>query len=190
LFDSSARRWVMSVHASTPDDPMAVLHSRPYLGLLVIAALLGVPISVAAYYFLWAVNHGQRWLFETLPTALGFETVPAWWPLPVLGVGGLIAGAVIGHMPGGGGHSPVDGFQTGAPPTAAELPGILLAALASLCFGAVVGPEGPLIALGGGLAALALRLRTRDAPDQAVTVVGAAGAFAAIAFLLGSPMVA
>src|SRR5262249_38570157 len=52
-----------------------------------------------------------------------------------------------------------------------------------------VGPEAPLIALGGGLAALALRLRTRDAPDQAVTVVGAAGAFAAIAFLLGSPMV-
>jgi H+/Cl- antiporter ClcA len=65
----------------------------------------------------------------------------------------------------------------------------LLAALASLCFGAVVGPEGPLIALGGGLAALAVWLRKRDAPDRAMTVVGAAGAFAAIAFLLGSPMV-
>jgi H+/Cl- antiporter ClcA len=83
----------------------------------------------------------------------------------------------------------VDGFQAGAPPTAAELPGIMLAALASLCFGAVVGPEAPLIALGGGLAALALWLRTRGAADQASVVVGAAGAFAAIAFLLGSPLV-
>jgi H+/Cl- antiporter ClcA len=179
----------MSVNASMPDDPMAVLRSGRYLGLLVIAAVLGVPISAAAYYFLWAVNHGHQWLFEALPTALGFEMVPPWWPLPVLAVGGLIAGAVIGYMPGRGGHSPVDGFQAGAAPTAAELPGILLAALASLCFGAVVGPEGPLIALGGGLAALALWLRTRDAPDRAITVVGAAGAFAAIAFLLGSPLV-
>jgi H+/Cl- antiporter ClcA len=179
----------MSVNASIPDEPMAVLRSRRYLDLLVIAAILGVPISAAAYYFLWAVNRGHQWLFEALPTALGFETVPPWWPLPVLAVGGLIAGAVIGSMPGRGGHSPVDGFQAGAPPTAAELPGILLAALASLCFGAVVGPEAPLIALGGGLAALALGLRTRNAPDRVITVVGAAGAFAAIAFLLGSPLV-
>jgi H+/Cl- antiporter ClcA len=179
----------MSVNASMPDDPMAVLRSPRYLRLLVIAAILGVPISVAAYFFLWAVNHGHQWLFGTVPTALGFETVPAWWPLPVLAVGGLIAGAAIEYMPGRGGHSPVDGFQAGAPPTPAELPGILLAALASLCSGAVVGPEGPLIALGEGLAALALRLRTRDAPDRAITVVGAAGAFAAIAFLLGSPLV-
>ena len=172
-----------------PDNPMAVLHSRRYLGLLVIAGILGVPISVAAYFFLWTVDHGHQWLLETLPTAVGFETAPPWWPLPVLAVGGLIAGAVIEYMPGKGGHSPVDGFQAGAPPTTAELPGILLAALASLCFGAVVGPEAPLIALGGGLAALTLRLRTRDAPDRAITIVGAAGAFAAIAFLLGSPMV-
>jgi H+/Cl- antiporter ClcA len=179
----------MSVTASMPDDPMVVLRSRRYLRLLVIAAILGVPISAAAYYFLWVVHHGQRWLFEGLPIALGFETVPPWWPLPILAIGGLIVGVVVEYMPGRGGHSPVDGFQAGAPPRAAELPGILLAALASLCFGAVVGPEAPLIALGGGLAALALTLRARDVPDRTVTVVGAAGAFAAIAFLLGSPMV-
>jgi H+/Cl- antiporter ClcA len=179
----------MSANASMPDDPMAVLRSREYLSLLVLAAILGVPVSAAAYFFLWAANHGHQWLFEGLPTALGFETIPPWWPLPVLFIGGSIAGAVIRYMPGGGGHSPVDGFQAGAPPPAAELPGILLAAFASLCFGAVVGPEAPLIALGGGLAALVLWLRTRDAPDWAITLVGAAGAFAAIAFLLGSPMV-
>jgi H+/Cl- antiporter ClcA len=179
----------MPVDASTPDDPMAILRSRRYVGLLVLAATVGVPISAAAYLFLWAVNHGHRWLYETLPAALGFETAPPWWPLPLLAVGGLLAGAVIEYMPGRGGHSPVDGFQTGAPPTAAELPGIVLAALASLCFGAVVGPEAPLIALGGGLGALALRLLARDAPERALMAVGAAGSFAAIAYLLGSPIV-
>src|SRR5262249_12994129 len=93
------------------------------------------------------------------------------------------------YMPGRGGHSPADGFHAGAPPRATELPGVLLAAFASLCFGAVIGPEAPLIALGAGLAALALRLRIHEATEQAIAVVGAAGAFAAVAFLLGSPIV-
>jgi H+/Cl- antiporter ClcA len=165
------------------------MHSRQYLGLLVLAAILGVPISAAAYWFLWALNHGRHWLFETLPAALGFAAAPAWWPLPVLTLGGLLTGATISYMPGRGGHSPVDGFRVGTPPKAAELAGVLLAALASLCFGAVLGPEGPLIALGSGLAALAMRLRPGDASDKAIAGVGAAGAFAAVAFLLGSPIV-
>jgi hypothetical protein len=95
----------MSVKVSMPDEPMAVLRSRQYLGLLVLAAILGVPISAAAYFFLWAVNHGHQWLFETLPSTLGFDTAPAWWPLPILALGGLIAGAAIGYLPGRGGVS-------------------------------------------------------------------------------------
>jgi H+/Cl- antiporter ClcA len=178
----------MSGDTSTPEDPLAVVRSRRYLGLLVLAAILGVPISAAAYWFLWAIHHGRHWLFETLPAALGFTTAPAWWSLPVLAVGGLLTGTAVGYLPGRGGHSPADGFRAGAPPTAAELAGVLLAALASLCFGAVVGPEGPLIALGSGLAALAMRVRPGDTSDQAIAMVGAAGAFAAVAFLLGSPL--
>jgi H+/Cl- antiporter ClcA len=143
------------------------MRSRQYLRVLVLAALLGVPISAAAYWFLWAINHGRRLLFEMLPTALGFTSAPAWWPLPFLALGGLLMGAAIRYMPGRGGHSPVDGFQTGAPPTAVELPGVLLAAFASLCFGAVVGPEGPLIALGSGLAALLLRVRKHQRRQRA-----------------------
>ena len=177
----------MVANASTNEDPLAVIRSRRYLGLLLFTAILGVPISAAAYWFLWAVHHGERFISEALPTWLGFETAPAWWPLPVLAVGGSIAATAIVYMPGKGGHSPADGFQAGAPPKPAELPGILLAALASLCFGAVIGPEGPLVALGSGLAALALWLR--KAPDQVIALVGAAGAFAAVAFLLGSPIV-
>src|SRR6516164_8000105 len=179
----------MCVDASMPDDPSGVMRSRQYLRVLLLAAVLGVPISAAAYGFLWAINHGRYLLFETLPAALGFTSAPGWWPLPFLAVGGLLTGAAIRYMPGRGGHSPVDGFQAGTPPKAAELPGVLLAAFASLCFGAVVGPEGPLIALGNGLAALAMRVRKHDATDKEIALVGAAGAFAAVAFLLGSPIV-
>ena len=74
-----------------------------------------------------------------------------------------------------------------APRPPIELPGVLLAALATLGFGAVLGPEAPLILLGGGLGVLAVRLAARDAPPAAA-VVGAAGSFAAISPLLGSPL--
>src|SRR5687767_9225303 len=121
----------MASNVPIPEDPLAVVRSRRYVGLLVLTAILGVPISAAAYWFLWAVHHGQRWIFDTLPTLLGFETGPAWWPLPVLAMGGVIAGAAIAYLPGKGGHSPVDGFEAGAPPRPADLPGVLLAALAS-----------------------------------------------------------
>jgi hypothetical protein len=33
----------------TQADPLAVLRSRSYLGLLVFAAIIGVPVSAAAY---------------------------------------------------------------------------------------------------------------------------------------------
>jgi H+/Cl- antiporter ClcA len=165
------------------------MRSRQYLRVLLLAAALGVPISAGAYWILWAVTHGQHLLFEWLPTALGFTSAPAWWPLPCLAMGGLLTGAAIHYLPGRGGHSPVDGFQAGGPPPPAALPGVLLAMFGSLCFGAVLGPEGPLIALGSGLAALVLRVRKFDATDKEIAVVGITGAFAAIAFLFGSPIV-
>jgi H+/Cl- antiporter ClcA len=103
-------------------------------------------------------------------------------------VAGLLVAPAIRFLPGKGGHSPADGFKPGGTPTTAELPGVLLAALATLTFGVVLGPEAPLIALGGGLSVLAVRLAKRDLPAQATAVVAAAGSFAAISTLLGSPI--
>jgi hypothetical protein len=45
-----------------------------------------------------------------------------------------------------------------------------------------------MIALGGGFGVLAVRLVKRDAPPRTTTVVAAAGSFAAISTLLGSPL--
>ena len=176
--------------SSTPaPDPLAVLRSRRYVALLVLAAMIGIPISVAAYAFLKLVSDLQQWLYTDLPGQLGFTGPPWWWPLPLLVVGGLLVAATIRYLPGRGGHSPADGFHAGAAaPTPIEIPGIAAAALATLSFGAVLGPEAPLIALGAGLGGLAVRLAKRDAPAQAAAVIAAAGSFAAISTLLGSPL--
>jgi hypothetical protein len=53
----------------------------------------------------------------------------------------------------------------------------------------VLGPETPLIALGGGLAVLALRPGRVPRQRQVVALVSAVGSLAAIATLLGSPIV-
>ncbi len=104
--------------------------------------------------------------------------------------GGLPVAPAIEFLPGKGGHSPADGFKVGGgAPSPAQLPGVLLAALATLSLGVVLGPEAPLIALGGGLAVLAVRLAKRDLPAQATAVATAAGSFAAVSTLAGSPIV-
>jgi H+/Cl- antiporter ClcA len=173
---------------TTPPDPQALLRSKNYLRVLILAALLGVPISAAAYGFLALVSYLQRELFTHLPDGLGFRGEPPWWPLPMLIIAGLLVAPVIRYLPGKGGHSPAEGFKPHGAPTTAELPGVLLAALATLVFGVVLGPEAPLIALGGGLAVLAVRLARRGTPAQGLAVLGSAGSFAAISTLFGSPL--
>jgi H+/Cl- antiporter ClcA len=174
---------------TTPSDPLAVLRSRSYVALLVLAAIIGVPISAAAYFFLALVSKLQVWIFADLPKAVGFHSEPLWWPLLPLLLAGVLVGLTLRYLPGKGGHSPADGFKMGeGPPSPIDLPGILLAALASLSLGVVLGPEAPVIALGGGLGVLAVRLVRRDAPARTQTVVAAAGSFAAVSTLLGSPL--
>ncbi len=172
----------------TSADPVAVLRSRSYLALLAMAAIIGVPISAIAWGFLALVSKLQGWLYTSLPSGLGFHGEPPWWPLPLLAVSGLLVALTIRYLPGTGGHSPADGLQAGAP-ALDQIPGVFLAALATLSLGAVLGPEAPLIALGGGLAAGLAKLARRDMPASAVTVIAGAGSFAAISTLLGSPIV-
>jgi H+/Cl- antiporter ClcA len=156
--------------------------------LLVLAAIIGVPVSALAYGFLKLVDELQSAFFTSLPKDLGFDAAPAWWPLPLLAVGGVVVALAISRLPGTGGHSPADGFHAGGVTRPIDLPGILLAALGTLSFGVVLGPEAPLILMGSGLGALAVRLAARDAPPTATTVIAAAGSFAAISSLLGSPL--
>jgi H+/Cl- antiporter ClcA len=170
-------------------NPLELLKSRSYLFVLALAAAIGVPISALAYFFLELVSYTQHKVYVDLPHGLGFHTVPLWWPVPLLAVSGVLVALAIKYLPGTGGHSPAEGFKVGAGgPTPIELPGIVLAALATLMLGVVLGPEAPLIAIGGGLGVCAVRLAKRDAPPMVTTVLAGAGSFAAISTLFGSPL--
>lgn len=170
-------------------DPAELIRSRAFLALLALAAVVGVVVSLIAWGFLEALHEIEHGVYESLPDALGFSTTPDWWSLPVLLVGAVIVAYAVARLPGRGGHVPVHGLDP-SPSEPIELPGIVIAALAGIGLGAVVGPEAPLIALGGGIGLLTVRRLAREAPESAQTLVAAAGLFASISFLFGSPLVA
>src|SRR5262249_4434842 len=175
---------------ATAVDPGTLLRSRQYRGLLVIAAIIGVVVSLASWGFLELVHGIPQGVYTDPPDQLRYDTAPAWWPLPLLPLAGILTAFAIERLPGRGGHVPADGLKTGGAPTQPiELPGVLLAALATLGLGLVLGPEAPLIALGMGLGIIAMRGVRRDAPQQALTIMAAAGSFAAISTIFGSPVI-
>ena len=158
------------------------------MALLSSGAVLGIPVATVAYFFLKLVAEAQQFLFTDLPADLGFQSEPVWWPLPLLALSGLLVALTIRYLPGTAGHEPAEGFKATGAVTPIELPGIIVAAFATLSLGVVLGPEAPLIAIGSGIGVLAIHLIRKDAPTQAVLVIGAAGSFAAISTLLGSPL--
>jgi H+/Cl- antiporter ClcA len=173
----------------TQPDLRAIMISRRYLALLVIAAVVGVVASFAAWCFLELIHEAQHGLYDQLPGTLGFDSEPEWWPLPWLALAGVVVALAIERLPGTGGHVPARGLNP-APTQPIEIPGVLLAAVAGIGAGIVLGPEAPLIALGGGLGFFVIRRIRSDAPAEAESMIAASGTFAAISFLFGSPLVA
>ena len=176
----------------SPEQVEATIQSRGFVVLLFVAAIVGVVVSLAAWCFLELVNQIQRGVYVHLPSDVGYHGgPPIWWSLPVLALAGLIIAFAIERLPGEGGHIPANGLSTaGGPALPVDLPGVILAALATIGLGIVLGPEAPLIALGSGLGVLTIGLARRDAPPQVVTVIAAAGTFAAVSFLFQSPLLA
>jgi H+/Cl- antiporter ClcA len=165
------------------------MRSRQYRRLLVLSALIGVVVSLASWGFLELTHQLQEATYVDLPKGLGLSPVPWWWPLPILLLAGVLISFAVVRLPGHGGHVPAEGLHTGPPTTPAELPGVVLAAIATIGLGLVLGPEAPLIALGGGVALFLVDLARREVPDQAKLVLAAAGAFAALATIFGSPVI-
>jgi H+/Cl- antiporter ClcA len=166
-----------------------LLRGRAFRMLLLVAALGGIPISLAAFGFVSVEHALQHAVWEWCPQQLGWSRAPWWWPLPALLLCGLLTAFFVTRLPGRGGHVPVHGLAA-VPPDPRALPGIVLAALAGLSLGAVLGPESPLMALGGGLAVLSAGRARAKLPEQARDVLGAAGSAAAISVIFGNPLVA
>ena len=168
-----------------------MMSSKPFVVLLVLVAIVGVAVSLASWCFLELIHQIQQEVFVHLPHAFGYSSEPRWWPLPVLPIAALITALAIEKLPGRGGHIPANGLATGGPPpTIPDLSSVLLAAFATIGLGLVLGPEAPLIALGSGLGAFFIRRARKEAQPQIVTLVAAAGSFAAVSFVFSSPLIA
>jgi H+/Cl- antiporter ClcA len=175
----------------SPEQVDSMIESRRFVVLLLVAAIVGVVVSLAAWCFLELVHQIQQGVFVHAPSDFGYNGGLPWWLLAVLAIAGLIVAFAIVRLPGQGGHIPANGLATGGGPTPPiDLPGIVLAALATIGLGVVLGPEAPLIALGAGLGVLTIRLARNDTPPQVLTVIAAAGSFAAVSFLFESPLIA
>jgi H+/Cl- antiporter ClcA len=176
----------MDVAPGAPSGP-AGLDGRAYLRLVLLGAAIGVPAALVAALFLALVHDLEHWLWHDLPDALGHSSAP-WYlvvGLPLVGAVIVVVARLL--LPGDGGHSPLEGLSM-SPTPIANGPGVALAALGTLPFGAVLGPEAPVIALGSVVGVAAARFSSVG--QLATRVLASAGAFAAISALFGGPLVA
>ncbi len=169
------------------NSPQAPPSAAEYLRLVGIAALIGIPAALAAALFLGLIHGLEDWLWDELPASLGYAA-PPWFlvlGLPVLGALLVVLARVF--LPGDGGHRPLEGLSA-APTTPSHVPGVVLAAVGTLAFGAVLGPEMPVIALGSAVGVVAHRMVRLG--GQEGFVLSSAGSFSAISALFGGPLVA
>jgi chloride channel protein, CIC family len=173
------------VAASDPAHPPQFA-GRRYVRLVLLGAAVGLPTGVVAALFLGLVHELQHWLWTDLPDALG-DSAPPWYlviGLPVAGAAVVAAARTL--LPGDGGQPPLEGHGLPSTPIA-HAPGIVLAAIGTLGFGAVLGPEAPVIAV-GAVVALAVTSFARLAERES-RILATAGSFSAISALFGGPLV-
>jgi H+/Cl- antiporter ClcA len=158
-----------------------------FLRLVALGALIGIPAAFVAAVFLGFVHDLEGWIWDDLPDALGYSSPPWFLVLGLLVVGAALVIAARRLLPGDGGHPPMRGLSM-EPTPVAYAPSVILAAIGTLAFGAVLGPEMPVIALGSAVGMLVVRFV--KVGRQETTVLSTAGAFSAISALFGGPIVA
>jgi H+/Cl- antiporter ClcA len=163
------------------------IEPREYLRTIGVAMVIGIPAALVAAVFLQIVHWLEHWLWTDLPESMNTDGPPAWLIVLLPLVGGLLVALARAVLPGDGGHPPIQGIGGGVTPVE-YAPGIALAALAGLAFGAVIGPEAPLIALGSVTGVAGARLFRARATATALTA--SAGSFSAVSAVFGGPLVA
>jgi H+/Cl- antiporter ClcA len=175
--------------AAPQEDPTQLMASRRFVVLLVFASAVGVVAALAAWCFLELTHQIQVGVFDKLPEQFGYDQMPEWWPVPFTMLAGLIVAFAVQRLPGRGGHVPAHGLSTD-PIAPIDLGGIMLAAIATIGLGIVLGPEAPLIALGSGVGLIAAKRLRNNANPQLGALMAACGTFSALALIFDSPLVA
>lgn len=147
---------------------------------MLVAGIIGL---VLGYVALLLVNAGIGLIWDDIPAS--WETTPAWYVVGVLLVAAVLV-YVIRRFVGDAGHSPIGGI-TVSPLTPKDYVGAILAILASLWGGIVLGPEVALVATGSMVGTVTAKaMGFTDAADQK-KIVGL-GALGAILALLVGPI--
>jgi H+/Cl- antiporter ClcA len=160
---------------------------REYLRLVLLGAAVGIPAAFLAALFLAAVHGLEHVLWHDIPKDLG-KTSPPWYLViifPVVGAAICLGARKL--LPGDGGHDPLQGLKP-SPTPVSHVPGVVLAALATLGFGAVLGPEAPILAIGTAVG-VAMTMLVKVGP-QGKPVVSIAGGFSGLSALFDGPIVA
>jgi H+/Cl- antiporter ClcA len=172
--------------ASTPQTSGP--RGAEYFRLILLGALIGIPAALLAAGFLALVHEVEDWLWTDLPDALGRDTPPWYIVVAFPAVGGVIVWLARRFLPGDGGHPPLNGIAT-TPTPWRYAPSVALAAFGTLAFGAVLGPEAPLIALGSVVGMFVVDTARVRGPQE-TAVLATAGSFSAVSALFGGPLVA
>lgn len=142
---------------------------------MLLSAVAGLILGAVA---LEAVNAGIALVWETVPSAWG--STPIWYVVGVLLLAAVLVYVVRTRI-GDAGHSPLGGIAV-SPLTPREYVGVILAILASLFGGIVLGPEVALVATGSVIGTvIAKAMGHSDAKDiKRVVGFGALGAILAL----------
>jgi H+/Cl- antiporter ClcA len=157
------------------------IQPRPYLKLLLLAAVLGLIGAMITFIFVVVVKTGQVLIWEQAAQAVGLST-PA-FTLLICTIGGLIVGVLVKIF---GDHSGIfaemmaEFGQTGRF-NYRHAPGMVITALVSLIAGGSLGPEAPLADACGSLGTLtADKLKLDERETRSLGFSGLSGMLAAM----------
>lgn len=142
---------------------------------MAIAAVVGLVLGALV---LEIVNGGIALIWESVPS--GWESTPIWYVVGVLVLAAVLVYLVRTRV-GDAGHNPLGGIAV-SPLTPREYVGVILAILASLFGGIVLGPEVALVATGSVVGTVVAKaMGFTDARDvKRIVGLGALGAILAL----------
>ena len=162
--------------------PASVATARRPIPAMLVAGVVGL---ILGYVALLLVNAGIALIWEDVPAS--WDTTPAWYVIGVLLIAAVLV-YVVRRFVGDTGHSPIGGIAV-SPLTPKDYVGAILAILASLWGGIVLGPEVALVATGSMVGTVTAKGMGLTDPASQKKVVGV-GALGAILALLVGPILA